>query len=217
MIGKTAVADSDFEKIKHLLQEFARNPDGPLGLKVQSQLNQVVAPRIAKANAIVQAMMVFDGAPTDANREAINHAIREWEMMDGENNAHRISPEMLHEFETAAKEALIRQRQRPPEMSSILADCGDVTDYEYEVAGLLTGIKGRWHGLWSLISFHYAYVTLGLASEEESSKNIAEVRAEFESLLGRPMTDQEYDRLHRHAIAHSIEFMIPVLKTNKDN
>jgi hypothetical protein len=82
----------------------------------------------------------------------------------------------------------------------------------YDDLGLLFGgIRGAWHLLWGGLLLRW---TLGEDTQTETF--IAEVRAELEEHLGRPMTNAEWEVLDSRARSHAECVVKPLLKTEED-
>jgi hypothetical protein len=79
-------------------------------------------------------------------------------------------------------------------------------DLEYRL-GLLGGIQGTWHRLWSAIATGYAF-----PKSESSDETIAAIRTEFEGLLGRALTAAEMSRLAAHAREHAERVLKPIVR-----
>jgi hypothetical protein len=65
------------------------------------------------------------------------------------------------------------------------------------LGGDVDGLYGLWHRLWAALSMAQLW-----GSPEFEDLPVA-LRAQFESLLGRAMTDEEYAMLAAHAHQHS--------------
>jgi hypothetical protein len=109
----------------------------------------------------------------------------------------QLTDEWMQRFSDDAAALVARRKTQPPAISSILADVGKDRDFGYELGGDMDGLYGLWHRLWAAISMAKLW-----GSPEFEDLPVA-LRAQFESLLGRAMTDEEYARLTAHAHHHS--------------
>ena len=101
----------------------------------------------------------------------------------------------LDEFRESARELIQRRLRRPPKMDEVLALDGSVKDTQYDIAGLLGGLRGTWHRLWASISSQALFSDMGL----EPDDTVDLIRQEFEDQLGRPLSASEWSTLEAHA------------------
>lgn len=171
-------------------RELAGNPDSPASLKIMSAVGNALRPRAQAVEQVVAALaseMVHAGP---RERAAVQAAIQYWHRVSGEP----IGEEHLQELKKAAKQRIEQPRRRPPAMEDILTSAPATMDTGYQLGVHLEGIQGTWHRLWALI-----VITLDFESDIDSDSNVAVVRAQFESLLGRPMSTPEWCALVEQA------------------
>jgi hypothetical protein len=82
-------------------------------------------------------------------------------------------------------------------MDSILASRPATTDTGYRLGIHLEGLEGTWHRLWGMI-----VLVFGFGNDVGTDDGVAAVRAQFEQLLGRGMSAQEWNALVAHAKNH---------------
>lgn len=99
-------------------------------------------------------------------------------------------------------------RREPPRMEDILRLVGPVVDDLYDL-GSLFGIKGTWLRLWGCLVLVWSFGD----TSDEMGRTIAEIRVEFEELLGRIVTDSEWSALGAHAKSHAENVMQPIMKS----
>lgn len=90
-----------------------------------------------------------------------------------------------------------RRRRQPPPMESIVAGVGEPVDMGYELSLHLNGLRGTWHRLWASIAMG---AMMGESPEQEET--VLTVRAQFERLLGRSLSHDEWSLLSAHARDH---------------
>jgi hypothetical protein len=99
----------------------------------------------------------------------------------------------------------------PPPLEKILGLPERAVDECYDDLGLLFGgIRGAWHRLWGGLLLRW---TLG--EDTQTDTFIAEVRAEVEEYLGRPMTNAEWEVLDSRARSYAECVVKPFLKRRK--
>ena len=82
-------------------------------------------------------------------------------------------------------------------MESIVAGVGEPVDMGYDLSLHLNGLRGTWHRLWAAI----ALGTM-MGAGDEYDETVTAVRSQFEQLLGRSLSPDEWLRLSQHAQAH---------------
>lgn len=97
-----------------------------------------------------------------------------------------------------------------PEIEDILDLDDDIVilDPFYDCFGVLEGIKGTWHRLWAFLTMLHVF-----GGTDDGWQAAQELRAEFEEMLGRPMTAEEWQRLVDRARHHCDQVMIPLVKS----
>lgn len=171
---------------------LAADPDSAEGLQLQSAFSRAVQPRVDAVQQLVEALALQVETPGVQAEAAVAAAIAHWEAATQST----LDESRLRSFGEDAARLVESRSARPPALESIVGHV-DKTDVGYEMAIHMQGLHGTWHRLW-------ASVAMGpiLGSGPEQLACIAEVRGQFESLLGRAMTKDEWDALERHALAH---------------
>jgi hypothetical protein len=67
-------------------------------------------------------------------------------------------------------------------------------------------LEGTWHRLWAIICLAF-----GFGDDIEADEVVAEVRAQFEEALGRPLSPHEWSALVDHARNHHETVMKPAI------
>ncbi len=111
------------------------------------------------------------------------------------------------EFQEKAHELVCSRLRRPPKMEEVLGLNENVQDLQYDLAGLLGGLRGTWHRLWASISTRETFAEMGL----EPDDTVDLIRQEFEGMLGRPLSQAEWNTLDAHAQRNYREVMKPTL------
>jgi hypothetical protein len=176
-----------------MARELVERPDGVAALRVMSEINRLVAPRQRAVQGLVEAMAdQIENPNSDLIRANVDAASARWESTcEG-----RMTPQLRSDLRDQALQLLEERRKRPPPMHTILTTAVSRRDFAYEVGGDLSGMEGTWHRLWASISMDRLMAT----PEQES--NVAQLRAEFEGHLGRPLADLEWRALVEHAHHH---------------
>jgi len=198
----------DFSK---LAEEFINNPDSPVGLRFQSFANKMMTPP-KEVDALLSALVDYKREPTDSNKSSVDACILDWEKMNGPNEPLQMTPDMLSSFKEQAEDIIKSEQRQPPPIDSILELEAIPTDYEYDIAGTFGGIKGVWHTFWAAISSEYTFTAIIPNQAETYSELVKTIRKEFEELLGREMTQPEFDALSVHAMRNSELEGQPALK-----
>jgi hypothetical protein len=173
---------------------MARNPDSPASLKIMSAISQSMAPRKAASSLVLQAMeeQLLEDGPSQ--RAAVDAAIGAWERIYGTVMDNNLQQQLR---EDAASRARQRRRQ-PPAMDTILTVLpNSPTDTGYDLGVHMDGIKGTWHRLWGIICLSYSFGEL-----PDQDDAVSEVRNQFERILGRGLSPQEWQALVDHARRH---------------
>ena len=178
-------------------RELVRNPDSPASLQIMSAVSKAVAPRERAAAQVISALadqLLSAGA---AQAAAVAAAILHWEREFGE----AMPAAVLAALKRDANERIERRRRQPPEMAAIIANCPSTADTGYELGVHLEGLLGTWHRLWAIVRMSHR-----LGHDIALDEGVSVVRAQFEELLGRPMTGAEWDALATPAVAHAEAF-----------
>lgn len=182
-------------QLEAMARELASNPDSPLSLQIMSAVTKAMAPATQASEQVLLALedqMITDGA---TQRASLDAAVVAWERTC---NA-EMSPALLEEFRAQAADRARKRRRRPPALESIIKDRDPrVTDTGYALGVHLHGLEGTWHRLWGIICLSYSF---GHKPEEDSA--VQEVRAQFEGLLGRALSPDEWNELANHARKHA--------------
>ena len=175
-------------------REVARNPDSPASLKIMSAISQSMAPRQAAVNQVLQAMEEQLREDGPSQRAAVDAAIGAWERICGTVMDNNLQQQLR---EDAASRARQRRRQ-PPAIDTILTVLPNApTDTGYDLGVHMDGIKGTWHRLWGIICLSYSFGNL-----PDQDDAVSEVRNQFERILGRGLSPQEWQALADHARRH---------------
>jgi hypothetical protein len=177
-----------------MARELAANPDSPASLRIMSAVAHATAPSQAAVVQVIDALVDEINGPTDTTRQAVTAAIAHWEKSTGQV----MTPALRADFDREAHQLLERHRNRPPRIESIIQDAGTRSDIGYEMGLHLEGLRGTWHRLWGAIAFSFMF----LATDDDELDLVAELRGQFESQLGRPMSDPEWALLVAHAKRH---------------
>lgn len=184
-----------------MARELVERPDGVAALQVMSGINRFVAPRQRAVEQLVQALAgQMEKPESDSAHVKVKAATSHWEATcEGP-----MTPELLSDLHQQAQQLLDDRRKRPPPMGEILAMSAPRRDFGYELGGDLSGMEGTWHRLWTAISLDR------LMAVPEQKSVASQARAEFEGLLGRPLTDDEWRALGEHANHHCDTVMRPL-------
>lgn len=177
-----------------MARELASNPDSPASLRIQSAIGAALRPRQAAVDQVVQAFVQQLEAPGPGADAAIRAALGHW----GSECGAAPSEDLLEGFRQEARSAVERRRRQPPAVESIVADAAGRLDAGYALGVDLGGLRGTWHRLWASISMGRQF-----GDSPEQRACVAEVRAQFEALLGRALTPSEWAQLEQHAIRHA--------------
>ena len=190
-----------------MARELVERPDGPVALQVQSAVNAALRPHQRAVEGVVNALTRQLQAPSAPGVQAeLDAAIARWEAVC----QMVLSDEVLAGMQREAAEAIELRRKQPPAMTLILqpgphglGSLAGRTDIAYALGLDLGGLQGTWHRLWAAISMTRH---LGLPAGDDL---IPTLRAEFEGLLGRPLTQGEWDALVLDAHWHCDHVMTP--------
>ncbi|WP_454909714.1 hypothetical protein [Variovorax gossypii] len=184
-----------------MARELVERPDGVAALRVMSGINRFVAPRQRAVEQLVEALAdQIEKPESDSARAKVKAATSHWEATCGGP----MTPQLLSDLREQAQQLRDDRRKRPPPMDEILGMSAPRRDFGYELGGDLGGMEGTWHRLWAAISLD----RLMAVAEQKSAA--PQLRAEFEGLLGRPLTDGEWRALVEHAHHHCDTVMRPL-------
>lgn len=185
-----------------MARELATNPDSPASLNIMSAVGQAMKPRSQAVDQVVTALEAQLLENREQQRAAVQAAIQHWERECGT----QMESSVLEDLGKYAHERIERRRRQPPAMESILASRPATTDTGYRLGIHLEGLEGTWHRLWGMI-----VLVFGFGNDVGTDDGVAAVRAQFEQLLGRGMSLQEWNALVAHAKNHHETVMKPVL------
>jgi hypothetical protein len=138
----------------------------------------------------------------EVQRAALQAAIHYWERECGT----AMDDTVLDGFKRSANERMQSKRRQPPKMDTILSSRPETTDIGYQLGIHLEGLEGTWHRLWAIICLAF-----GFGDDIEADEVVAEVRAQFEEALGRPLSPHEWSALVDHARNHHETVMKPAI------
>ncbi len=176
-----------------LARKLVANPDDPASLRLMSAVNGAMRPGAKAAAQVVEALAEQLDAPSERTEAAVDAAVRHWESVCRSP----MDPEVLSGMKDEAAALVQRRRRRPPPMESIVAGVGEPVDMGYELSLHLNGLRGTWHRLWASIALG---AMMGERPEQEEA--VTTVRAQFERLLGRSLSNDEWQLLSAHARDH---------------
>jgi hypothetical protein len=187
-----------------MARELATNPDSTASLHIQSFINRAVKSRADAALQLVEALACqIEGKPEPGAQAGIDAAIAYWEKTCGGN----LPEALMKGFRKDAGELAQRRRRQPPPLESILVIDSAITDVGYEMGVHLQGVRGTWHRLWASISSVRLW-----GDSPEQHELVQALRAQFEALLGRAISQSEWKQLTEHANRHSDKVMKPLLQ-----
>ncbi|WP_128002399.1 MULTISPECIES: hypothetical protein [Piscinibacter] len=176
-----------------LAREVARNPDSPTSLRIMSAVNSAMRPGAEAASQVVEALVQQINGPGELADAAIAAAVQHWESVCKTE----LGPDLLASMREEAAALAQRRRRQPPPMELIVAGVGEPVDMGYDLSLHLNGLRGTWHRLWAAI----ALGTM-MGAGDEYDETVTAVRSQFEQLLGRSLSPDEWLRLSQHAQAH---------------
>lgn len=159
-------------------------------------MNAALAPRSRAVQQLVDALesQLQSAEPNQAHEAAVAAATAHWEKVCG-GPMDAATLDLMRE-EASAQAA--KKANRPPAMSSVLSATPEMTDVGYGLGLYLDGLEGTWHRLWALMS-----LTIQFGDDPDVDAGCAEVRQQFEKILGRVLTPQEWSSLNDHARRHA--------------
>lgn len=169
-----------------MARELASNPDSPASLRIRSAVNGALRPvneSLAQLRAAIKVMLV---EPSDRARIAVELAKTEWEAA----TQSKLTDDIVEDLRAECAQDLERERRGPPAIESIIAGVQDRSDVGYREGLHLHGLRGSWHRLWALMALGVA-----LGEDEEHAQAVAEMRVQFEAVLGRAMSAEEWATL----------------------
>lgn len=181
----------------HLL---ATNPDSPASLRIMSSVSQALAPRKRASEQLLEALeaqLLLDGVKEKAGVDA---AAQHWERICG----WKLTDLELAEHREEARKRIESRKRQPPSMKSILERAPTRTDTGYKLGVHLYGIEGTWHRLWAVIALASSF-----GSDVDTDEGVAAVKGQFETVLERPLTHNEWKALVAHAANHAATVMKP--------
>lgn len=175
-------------------RELARNPDSPASLQIMSAVGRSMGPRVKAADQVRQALEEQLEEDGPRQRAAVDAAVAAWERICGAT----MDADLLASLREDAARALQERGRRPPPLKSIVLDLPATTDTGYQLGVHLHGLEGTWHRLWAMACLSYSF-----ARNPSLDEGVLAVRAQFEALLGRRLSDDEWMALSAHAQAHA--------------
>jgi hypothetical protein len=147
----------------------------------------------AAVGQLLAALAEQTGHPGDTTDAAVGAAVRHWETACGAP----LSVDVLETLRQEAIELAAQRKRQPPAVESIVAGVGERTDVGYALHTHMEGLRGTWHRLWAAIAMGRLW-----SDTPEQQECVAEVRSQFEGVLGRALSTDEWDRLTQHAHDH---------------
>lgn len=184
-----------------MARELVSNPDSVPSLNILSAVNSSMKPRMQAVNQVVTALEDQLREDGHVQRAALQASIQYWERECGT----AMDGALLDGFKKSAMERMQSKRRQPPKMDTILSSRPETTDTGYQLGIHLEGLEGTWHRLWAIICLAF-----GFGDDIEADGGVAEVRAQFEEALGRPMSPNEWSALVAHAKNHHETVMKPL-------
>jgi hypothetical protein len=179
-----------------MARELARDPDSPASLRIRSSVNASMKPSLERVEQIMESIAQQIETPGPAADAAFQAAKEHWE-----NSCQGSFTEDIEKrLRADVAKALDRRRGGPPRIESILPDVGVRTDVGYDQGIHLQGLKGTWHRLWATIAMGMMF-----GEDDEHKANVAAMRAQFEEILGRPLSVEEWALLAAQARARGAE------------
>lgn len=176
-----------------LAREVATNPDSPTSLRIMSAVNEAMRPGSQAASQVIEALAGQIEAPGERAEAAVAAAVRHWESVCKAS----LAPDVLNGMREDAAALVQRRLRQPPPIESIVAGVGVPVDMGYDLSLHLQGLRGTWHRLWASIA-----LGVMMGESEEQAEAVGTVRKQFEQLLGRSLSPDEWQRLSHHAQAH---------------
>lgn len=176
-----------------LAREVATNPDSTASLRIMSAVNGAMKPAKQAAAQVIEALAAQIEAPGEHADAAVAAAVRHWESVCNAS----LAPDVLNGMREDAAALIQRRRRQPPPMEAIVAGVGEPVDMGYDLSLHLNGLRGTWHRLWASIA-----LGVMMGESEEHAEAVGTVRQQFEQLLGRSLSPDEWLRLSQHAQAH---------------
>jgi hypothetical protein len=183
-----------------MARELGRNPDSPASLKIMSAVKQAMGPRSQAVDQVVDALEAQLRQDGEQERAAVQAATQHWERECGV----QMDSTLLEDLKKSAQDRIEHSRRQPPSLESILTSKPQTTDTGYRLGLHLEGLQGTWHRLWGLICLVFSF-----EKDPRKDAGVATMRSQFEELLGRTMSDQEWDALVAHAKNHYETVMKP--------
>ncbi len=184
-----------------MLRELERNPESPASLEMTAAVNGALRPVENAINALVVAIADHIDRPGPTSKAAIASA------EDAFVISARQAPDddFCDEVVQCAHELVMRRRQQPPKMETILDIETAPRDLEYEIAGTLGGIQGTWECLAMALAMRHYFEAIG--HSDPSDETIDTYRCEFEYMLGRTIAAHEWDRLLAWGRWHAVNVL----------
>jgi hypothetical protein len=175
-------------------RELAKNPDSPASLHIMSAMSKAMAPRQRAIDQVVDALEAQIQNAGEQQAASVSAAIQNWEREFVEP----MTADRRADLEKEARSRIANRRRRPPSMETVLASPPPTTDTGYHLGVHLEGIQGTWHRLWAMIAMVHSF-----GNDIHIDESVKLVRKQFEDLLGRPMSEQEWQGLVAHAVHHA--------------
>lgn len=174
-------------------RELARDPDSPASLRLLSIIRRGMQRYEEAVQRVVVALADQIEQPTAPGAQGrVDAAIANYEAVTGQDS----TPGRTSQFRADAQALVLERWRRPPPLESIITSTLHRSDVAYQMCGDLGGLRGTWHRLWASCSLAYQF-------GDNADEMAAAVLRQFEALLGREMTPEEWVQLQGHAKVHA--------------
>jgi len=188
---KLCKAEPMDENLRRLVRELIERPESPTSLAIQAGLEKMLRPSEDAIGALIEALALQIEQPGPEADAAVAAAKVRYQAVTDQS-----ADPFMDDFRRMAQELLQSRLRRPPKMEEVLGLNSPVRDLQYDLAGLLGGLRGTWHRLWASISSREMFADMGL----EPDDTVALIRKDFEDQLGRGLSEKEWNTLEAHAV-----------------
>jgi len=196
------------DNLWRLVRELIERPESPTSLAIQASLERMLRPSEEAIAAMIEALALQIEQPGPEADAAVAAAKIRYQAVTDQS-----ADPFVDDFREKAKELLQSRLRRPPKMEEVLGLDGPVNDLQYNLAGLLGGLRGTWHRLWASISSQAMFAEMGLEPDDTADL----IRKEFQDQLGRPLSQAEWSTLEAHAHRNYRDVMRPAMAKHLPN